>query len=1088
MDKTAPGEGRGSARSSGRLGGTLFVRVALVLLAGAVAVGAPRVTHLDIGGPYDAGWVAGFWEPEPLGGTTVRWTAGDGVIRFPYVGPFPATARLRLAPHPERPDDPVQVIVNQLDTTQLTLTSEPASAFRTYEVSMRRPQGDGRVTLILRSAVTRAGSEPRPRGVAVDGVEFVTGGLRALWPPSGLVLWTVLILATVMFWPSRRDRDAARSPGPGLQQTVWVLAAMVGFVGLRFALPPVLPLVAVACVLAYVARLAVPSWFDERLAETWGRLLDRRGVWIFLGLCLLLVFGGLFGGALVRGHVLSQADILFDFFPWRAYEPEGHRVGNPLLGDVPMQFYPFYVQAAKAVRSGELPLWSTTMFAGHPFLASFQTAVFSPFTVLAYVLPLPAATVWIAAARLLVGGIGMFVFVRSLGLRWAAAACAGVAFLLNPFTIVWLEHPHAAAAAWLPWLLWSTHRTIHDGRWRSVAMLAGITGVALLAGHPETTLKSVLLSGGYGLTMTFVHRRRRALGALVIGYAGGLLLSAIQVLPFLEYLFLSRALTDRSGFELNPYVVPLRTMVTAVVPNFYGNPAHGTALDVGANFNERLVYAGVVVWLLAAVGVTAWWRDARVRFLAGAAIVAGAMMYGAPGVHELASSLPVLNVTALSRFGLVVIATVATLAAFGMEALLAGRPGESSAGSALARTSLSEPSRGTSRRLWVPAAVGMLVAAALVAGFLVAGPSIGGVRYAQFGLFYSGLAIGFALVGCVAIVLRVGAHVSGPAFVLTVIALVAVELLVFARGYHPFVPPARVFPVLPEIRALQDDPDLFRVAGWGNTLLPNGAAVYGLQDFRGYDALVPARYGELLDAAFDFDGSFHHATHFVEPRLLDLLNVKYVFVRPGMELPADHFTRMNVGSAPLYRNERAFPRTFLVDRYQVENGNPARRILRDGRVDLRRVVLLEADLMDDERPETTADADAVGRATVERYGNSRVEIETSAPGRRLLVLTDIHYPGWQATVDGEEVPIHRANFAFRAVSVPPGTHRVRFDYRPASFRLGAGISGVTLVVLAGAVLAGRRRRGHGSAATQLPSSSHFFRSCSTTPVTSKALR
>jgi uncharacterized membrane protein YfhO len=74
-----------------------------------------------------------------------------------------------------------------------------------------------------------------------------------------------------------------------------------------------------------------------------------------------------------------------------------------------------------------------------------------------------------------------------------------------------------------------------------------------------------------------------------------------------------------------------------------------------------------------------------------------------------------------------------------------------------------------------------------------------------------------------------------------------------------------------------------------------------------------------------------------------------------------------------------------------------------------------------------------------------VTVEARQPG--YLVLADLFYPGWQAEVDGGKAPIERANYLFRAVRLAPGRHTVRFDYRPASFRLGLFLSGATAFVL-----------------------------------------
>jgi uncharacterized membrane protein YfhO len=64
------------------------------------------------------------------------------------------------------------------------------------------------------------------------------------------------------------------------------------------------------------------------------------------------------------------------------------------------------------------------------------------------------------------------------------------------------------------------------------------------------------------------------------------------------------------------------------------------------------------------------------------------------------------------------------------------------------------------------------------------------------------------------------------------------------------------------------------------------------------------------------------------------------------------------------------------------------------------------------------------------------------------LLLDTYFPGWKATVDGRTTPIYRADYNFRAVSLPEGAHTVTFTYRPLSFRLGLGTSGVMLGLLA----------------------------------------
>ncbi|HJX39586.1 MAG TPA: YfhO family protein, partial [Anaerolineae bacterium] len=76
-----------------------------------------------------------------------------------------------------------------------------------------------------------------------------------------------------------------------------------------------------------------------------------------------------------------------------------------------------------------------------------------------------------------------------------------------------------------------------------------------------------------------------------------------------------------------------------------------------------------------------------------------------------------------------------------------------------------------------------------------------------------------------------------------------------------------------------------------------------------------------------------------------------------------------------------------------------------------------------------------------------VEAETACPG--YLVLSDAHYPGWVALVDGRPEEIRRANFYFRAVFVRPGHHLIEFVYQPTSVKVGLALSLAAALVVVG---------------------------------------
>lgn len=84
-----------------------------------------------------------------------------------------------------------------------------------------------------------------------------------------------------------------------------------------------------------------------------------------------------------------------------------------------------------------------------------------------------------------------------------------------------------------------------------------------------------------------------------------------------------------------------------------------------------------------------------------------------------------------------------------------------------------------------------------------------------------------------------------------------------------------------------------------------------------------------------------------------------------------------------------------------------------------------------------------------------LELEATFAADGFLVLLDNFYPGWQARVDGKPVEIVRANYTFRAVAVPAGTHRVQFDYRPTHWLLSLVLTALGLALTVG--LAARMR-------------------------------
>ena len=99
-------------------------------------------------------------------------------------------------------------------------------------------------------------------------------------------------------------------------------------------------------------------------------------------------------------------------------------------------------------------------------------------------------------------------------------------------------------------------------------------------------------------------------------------------------------------------------------------------------------------------------------------------------------------------------------------------------------------------------------------------------------------------------------------------------------------------------------------------------------------------------------------------------------------------------------------------------------MIRSGKIDLARTGHCSAPLSTELQPAKAMTT--VGRVSIRHYGDDFVSLATQSDGRRLLVLSDVDYPGWTATIDGRTAPIHQTDYAFRGVSVPAGDHVVEF--------------------------------------------------------------
>ena len=161
------------------------------------------------------------------------------------------------------------------------------------------------------------------------------------------------------------------------------------------------------------------------------------------------------------------------------------------------------------------------------------------------------------------------------------------------------------------------------------------------------------------------------------------------------------------------------------------------------------------------------------------------------------------------------------------------------------------------------------------------------------------------------------------------------------------------------------------------------------------------------------------------------------------------------GDVKIYENLDNLPRAFVVHQAKVIADDAETIVaIRDRSFDPASTVIL-AEPTETETKRVARETDPMAQqaktnvdsVTIVSYAPEHVllDVETSAAG--YLVLTDTDYPGWEAKVDGQRMPIYRANLMCRAIKLEQGRHQVEFRYRPRVFYAGAAISLGSLAAL-----------------------------------------
>ena len=744
------------------------------------------------------------------------------------------------------------------------------------------------------------------------------------------------------------------------------------------------------------------------------------------------------------------------------------------MDDAADGYYPCHVAIERAYREGHLPAWERGAAAGWPLVADPYYGPFYPLGVIFAIVGAARGLGVQIVLHTVLCAAGMLLLLRRRGLPPWSAAFGAVSLALSSFMVCRIRHIiFPEGLAWLTLALAGAEGYLQARDRRELVLVGVSVGLTLVCGALPLLPFFGLFAVCYVAPRLRVADRPLTAAAALVGAALiGLMLAGAQLLPTLTHLPLSpRALGTSYAFASSYAWPSFSYIATLLVPDVFGVEERGHWFGAFNHWEMAGYYVGLWAILLS---VFAWSRSRRgigleSWLLAFVAVVGVCLAFGDAGpLHGwFYRHVPLYAALRCPTRALVMTMLAASvLGAEGLTALVE-QP--------VLRRSIAWPIVGAG-----VSALGIGIAFALDRSrlfHLAAGaiaPAEVQARHA-FAHFSVVLSAGIGIV-CLCASGRARRMVAPLMFLLATFDLAIADRgylqpqpAAYAPGTDRFQSVEWLLAQHPLERFASDPHGPFRLHNVGMTYGIESAAAYSsVQIFRYVNFLEILATGRGLPTPLNADPAASDVRRFDTP-LVDLLNVRWVISehrpapgyverfhpRADSSAPASKFEPSWDRRLSVWENPRVLPRAFVVHRAEVVSDDlSAQRAL--ATLDPRTSVLVEHPLAL-AMPDT---AQAFEPATVMATERDHMAIEATSSTPGVLVVSEAHYPGWTATVDGAPTELLRVNYALRGVALAAGTHHVELRYRSAPLERGIALSLIALAILLVMLSLPRRSRAH----------------------------
>jgi len=782
-------------------------------------------------------------------------------------------------------------------------------------------------------------------------------------------------------------------------------------------------------------------------------LKAKKKILIILSVVILpLLF---FWKFFLKGLIPIPADIIVGmYYPFRNYIWDGFVAGVPIkngiISDPVSQIYPWRLLASEQWQAGQVPLWNPYILGGIPLAANIQSAVFYPFN---FIFFLNANGFTWGITIVLQSALAfyfMYLFLREIKLDNLVAIFGALAFTFNGFFLFWLEWGSlVAVCCWLPLLLWAIEKISKNKKgWLKYWFIFILgTAMSILAGHFQMAFYVGLAAFIYGL----IRGKKIAL-LVIVGGLLALLLTSFQILPAFEAYKLS--IRDAEGMlKVKNYgFLRVTNLITFLAPDFFGNP--GTGNWWGFSRGIKLTpYVGIVTFFffIFSIPLLSFKNKGNKSLLYSwiILIIAVLLLFSNP-ISSLIYKNSKINIPGVSS-------SPANRAVFLLNlAIILG------AVKGLNLFLSKKLKKQTFLTIGLLGFILLLLWETVVFSLKMRLPFIDDLNF--WHVAAHNLILPTLLWAAISILSFVYLFFPIPKKAVLFLLVFFLGFELFREGWklNSFSKRNWIFPNIPETEFLQEKAGIDRVEG---AILPNMKMPYHLYGVSGYELLINKRLASFISACNSqkkqsiYYPVSRYAGLYPQSHCADLFGVKYLLTIdiPWMDESTGKFLKsekyieiknFGVGNkSVIFENQKVIPRAFLVDNFRTVSSKEemAALLIEDRGIQFNREIVLDKEI--ENLP--NSNASFIGRVGFLSYTPQRVSLTTESNKMGLLFISDNYYPGWEVFVDGKEKEIYRANYTFRAVSVPQGKHKVEFIYRPQSFKMGMLIAEITALLLAG---------------------------------------